>query len=115
MNKITLIALIAGFLCLASTGAKAQTPERYCKVWGPVYEVDDPARADFIVYEEDTEAFAEVLIFETDSELYADREGLWYFTKNEHFARYRIFFADERYQAHFSVYFTTTESFAGCR
>lgn len=114
MKTLKTIALIAGLLCLAAQ-AKAQTPERFCKVFGTVYEVDDPARADFIVYEEDSEAFAEVVIFEADSELYADRRGLWYFTANERFARYRIYFAEERYQAHFTIYFTDTESFAGCR
>ena len=108
---ITLICLL-GIVC---TKAQAQTPERYCKVYGSVIEVDDPARADFIVYEEETEAFAEVVLFETDNALYADREGLWFFAPNEGFARYRIYFADERYQAHFTVYFTDTESFAGCR
>jgi len=93
----------------------AQVPERFCNVFGAVYEVDDPAQAEFIVYEEASEAFAELVIYETDNELYADRKGLWFFTSNHLFARHRLYFTDQRYKAHFTVFFTDTESFAGCR
>jgi hypothetical protein len=89
-----------------------QTP--YCAVFGSIYEVEEAYLADYIVYEELSEASAEVVVFEQSNRLYADRSGMWYFVAEKDFAQHKVFFTDKKNQAHFSVYFTKFESFAGC-
>lgn len=90
------------------------SPQDYCNVYGAVYVETDRRRADYLVFEEQNEAFADLLIFREASRAYADREGIWYFTKNRGMADVTIFYVKEKGQAHFSINFTDTESFAGC-
>lgn len=86
----------------------------YCDVFGVMHEVYNKREADFIVYEEGSETFADILVFDQDNQLFADRQGHWHFVKNRNQARYRLYFTDDPDEAHFSVYFTEYESFAGC-
>ena len=86
----------------------------YCDVFGVMYEVYSKKEADFIVFEEDSESFADILVFDQDNRLFADRPGHWHFVSKERQARYRLYFTDDPDEAHFSVFFTDTESFAGC-
>ena len=56
----------------------------------------------------------ELKIFEEENSLFADREGVWFFCESFELADFRVYFTEERYQAHFTVYFIDTASFAGC-
>ena len=91
-----------------------QQTNPYCDVFGIMYEVYNKREADFIVYEESSETFADVLVYDQDNQLYADRPGHWHFITNRNQARYRLYFTDKQDEAHFSVFFTEFESFAGC-
>ena len=113
MKAIQLLTLLVVFTCCA-LAASAQQNNKYCKLFGQVYIVDNPVRADFIIYEERSEAFADVKIFEEENSLFADREGVWFFCESFELADFRVYFTEERYQAHFTVYFIDTASFAGC-
>ena len=86
----------------------------YCRLFGSFFEVDDPMEADYMVYLEASETFADLIVYEQSNRLYADKEGMWYFEKKSNNARYRVFFTDKKKEAHFSVYLTRFESFAGC-
>ena len=86
----------------------------YCKIYGSFFEVDYAHQADYIIYEEESEGSADVIVYEQLNRLYADRPGMWFFTDKKDFAQYKIYFSKKRQDAHFSVYFTTFESFAGC-
>ena len=85
-----------------------------CRVYGVIFVSPEPDRVDFFVYEESTEAFADILIFEEENQLFADRPGIWFFTENRGLSDFAIYFVSERRESHFSVYFTDSESFAGC-
>ncbi|MEQ8684124.1 MAG: DUF6150 family protein [Imperialibacter sp.] len=87
----------------------------FCGVYGAIFVETDRRRADYIVFEEENEAFADMLIFKESSRVFADRQGIWYFTKNRGMADFTIYYVKEKGQQHFSVNFTDTESFAGCR
>lgn len=86
----------------------------YCKVFGSFYEVEEPYLADYIVYEEGSEGSADVIVFEQKNRLFADKPGMWSFESKKEFATHTVFFTDREREAHFSVYFTRFESFAGC-
>jgi len=86
-----------------------------CLIFGSVYVTDEPHQADIWVYEESTEAFADLMVYVEENNLMADREGTWFFEENKGFARFRIYFVDDRNKSHFSVYFTDVASFAGCK
>ena len=86
----------------------------HCEVYGVMHEVEDASQADYIVYEESSESFADLIIYDHDNRLYADKPGIWHFVKSPRRARYRLFFTNNKDKAHFSVYFTDYESFAGC-
>jgi outer membrane lipoprotein-sorting protein len=86
----------------------------HCDVFGSVFEVDRPHLADYIIYEESAETFADVIVFEQKNRFYASKQGMWYFEKDQSFARYKVYFTDQPKEADFKVYFTRFESFAGC-
>jgi hypothetical protein len=86
----------------------------YCQIYGNMHEVEFPEQADFFVYEETSEAFSDILIYEQENRLYADKPGMWYWEEEADFADYRVYFVEDQDQAHFTVYFTNFESFAGC-
>lgn len=79
-----------------------------------VYIEESKSKADYAVYEEESEAFADLIVFEEDNSLYADREGIWHFTEDRNFADFTVYFTTKKRDAHFSVAYTETESFAGC-
>jgi hypothetical protein len=109
---------LIGFLCIVcfvfcTQGVSAQAP--YCKLSGGVYKETDPARAQYRVYLEESESFADVLVFQASNYLFADKPGCWFFTESRAQANIFILFVDDRSKADFSIFFTETESFAGCQ
>ena len=108
----TSFILLAWLLTANVEESRVQAP--YCDIYGVMYEVDDRRKADFIVYEETTESFADVIVFDQDNKLYANAPGHWHFVNKPEFARYRLYFTKNRDAAHFTVFFTEFESFAGC-
>jgi Family of unknown function (DUF6150) len=85
-----------------------------CKIYGSVFIEDDPKKADFIVYVESSEAFADLIVYKQNNRLFADKAGLWYMTEKRDIADFRIYLKEEKRGSDFTIYFTTTESFAGC-
>ncbi|MCV9388417.1 DUF6150 family protein [Reichenbachiella ulvae] len=86
-----------------------------CDIYGKVYyETRDPNRAHFRVYIEDSESFADVIVYEEQNQLYADRPGHWATVDKPGFADVFIYIEKNRNMADFSIYYTETESFAGC-
>ncbi len=87
----------------------------HCRVFGLMHEVETRSKADFIVYEEESEAFADLIVYDQDNKLHADQSGSWHFVADERESDYKVFFTNDRDQAHFTVFFTDYESFAGCK
>lgn len=85
-----------------------------CKIYGSVYFEKDPKKADFKVFVETSEAFSDLMVYLQNNRLFADKAGLWYVTEKRDIADFRIFIAEEKRGTDFSIYYTTTESFAGC-
>ena len=104
-------------LCLTSSVAPAPTPppSGYCQVYGSIYLATERERPHYWVWEESSEFSADLILFEEDNPLYADREGIWYFTKDPALADFIIGVTNQRDQADFTVYFTDLEAYAGCR
>jgi hypothetical protein len=105
-------SLLLLFFLTACPEGFAQAP--FCQLNGGVLEEKEPGRAMFKVYKEESESFADLHVFRAENMLFADKPGKWYFTDSRSLARFTIFWVPDRSQADFSVYFTETESFAGC-
>lgn len=88
---------------------------QFCQLSGGVKEEKEPGMAVYKVYREESESFADLVVFKSENMLFADKPGKWYFTENRAMSRFTIFWVPERAQADFSIYFTETESFAGCQ
>jgi hypothetical protein len=101
------------FLLLFSLSGFSQAP--FCQLSGPVLEENNQSRAQFRVFREENESFADLVVFKSENLLFADKPGKWFFTANRAQARFSIIWVDERSKADFSVFFTETESFAGCQ
>lgn len=106
--------LVAFLLVPLNTSSVFSSQVDFCRVFGAVYLESSPQYADYRVFVEDSEAFCDVVVFKADNRLFADRPGLWFFTETKAFADFSICFEKERGLADFTVYFTDTESFAGC-
>jgi hypothetical protein len=94
---------------------KAFSQPAYCQLSGPVIEEKDPARANFRIFKEETESFADLVVFNAENALFADKPGKWHFTDSRALAKFSVIWVEERSKADFSIYFTSTESFAGCQ
>lgn len=86
-----------------------------CKIYGAVYATKNAKEADFVIFVEESEAFADLVVFLEDNKLYADEKGLWFYTKAINFAQYVVYVTDKKDLADFSVYYTKTPAFAGCK
>ncbi|MDN4165677.1 DUF6150 family protein [Cytophagales bacterium LB-30] len=103
-----LLLFLLSFSWLASA-------QEYCQLRGSVYIESSPKRASYRVYVEENEAFADMRVYKEENKLYADRPGIWYFTEEADFAQFRIYLVDDPDLADFTIFYTETESFAGCR
>jgi hypothetical protein len=100
---------------LAGKPVQAQNSQ-LCDLYGTVYIEKEKTLADFSIYiEETSESFADLVIFREDNQLFADKSGIWYFTDNRGLAQYRVFIEKNKDRADFSIFYTDTRSFAGCR
>ncbi|MFT4736586.1 MAG: hypothetical protein ACI8QD_002324 [Cyclobacteriaceae bacterium] len=104
MSLLTLLALMIW----------SQPLQDYCEIYGSFYEVEDILEADLVVYLEGAETFADIIVYEQKNRLYADKPGMWYFESDAVNARRKVFFTDRKREAHFSIYLSRFESFAGC-
>lgn len=86
-----------------------------CKVFGKLYIVTDKRQADYKIYEEETEAFAQLVVYKQDNRFYADKQGQWFFTKDRTEADFWVYFVDSKGLSDFTIAYTQTESFAGCK
>ena len=111
-GKLNMVLLLTGTLILFSGNTFQQ--KNYCNIYGSVYIVDNPKEADYRVYIEDSEGSADVWVYDIEDKLFADRPGLWYFTNQKAFSDFTIYLEKDKYLADFSIYYTDTESFAGC-
>ncbi len=90
----------------------------FCNIYGSVFLTSDPkykSMARYIVYLEPDEAFANLVVFKEENKLFADKPGLWYLAPGHDFADYVLFVTTNRAFADFSVFYTRSRSFAGCR
>lgn len=89
-----------------------------CRIYGSIYLETDPYRRSYCfatVYQEPEEGFADLLVYQEDNKLFADKAGFWYQTSARDFADYVLFITDKRALADFSIHYTKSRSFAGCR
>ncbi len=90
----------------------------FCRIYGSVYLTSDPkykSLARYIVYLEPEEAFANLAVFKEENKLFADKPGLWYPAPAHDFADHVLFITTNRAFADFSVFYTKSRSFAGCK
>lgn len=92
----------------------ASERNNYCELFGSVYVSSTKNQGDYKVFVENSEAFADLLIFEEDNELFADESGKWYFVKDRSFADFTIYITTVKRESDFTIYYTESESFAGC-
>ncbi|UOQ81113.1 MULTISPECIES: DUF6150 family protein [Hymenobacter] len=100
---------------LAATAVTSVDP---CRIFGTVYLETDPRRQSRCfgsVYMEPEADFADLMVFKETSKLFADKVGLWYLADSPNFADYVLFVTDNRNLADFSIQFTKSRSYAGCR
>ena len=90
----------------------------FCSIYGSVYLTSDPkykSLARYIIYLEPEEAFANLVVFKEENKLFADKVGLWYPAPAHDFADHVLFVTTNRAFADFSVFYTKSRSFAGCK
>src|SRR5690606_2256998 len=109
--KLTLLGFFLMGMAQTTTAQKMDI----CKIYGAVYVTKDAREADFVIYVEDSEAFADLVVFRGYTELYADDNGLWFVTKASNFAKFVVLITGKEVLAVFSVYYTETPAFAGCK
>lgn len=103
--------IVMSFLFFTNDSPKQLDP---CEIYGKVYIISDPNRADYRVYVEDSESFCDVIVFKEQSALYADNPGHWTFVENSGLANVWVYIEKNKDMADFSIYYTDYESFAGC-
>lgn len=113
MRKLALFCFIICFMAISSA-SRAQVAD-VCELYGAVFIADKPQEAHFLVYLEENETFADLVVFEEENVLFADRKGIWAFTKNRGFSDFSIFIEKDKDKAHFSIFYTDVEAFAGCQ
>ncbi len=97
--------------------SSSRDPE-FCSIYGSVFLTSDPKykrMARYIVYLEPDEAFANLVVFKEENKLFADKPGLWYPAPAHDFADHVLFVTTNRAFADFSVFYTKSRSFAGCK
>ena len=102
---------------ITSTSLPVRDPE-YCRLYGSVFLTADPkykSLARYVVYIEPEEAFANLVVFKEENKLFADKPGFWYPAPAHDFADHVLFVTTNRAFADFSVYYTKSRSFAGCK
>jgi Family of unknown function (DUF6150) len=114
MKHLSALLLVAT-LCLPAQKTWAQTRPDLCNLFGSVFVETNRTAARYKVYIESSEAFADLVVFKQSSNLFADRSGQWYFSTFKGTAAFTICFVEQKALADFSVFFTPTESFAGCK
>ena len=86
-----------------------------CEVYGSVYiETENRNRADFMVYADEKDSFVDIKVFVQENKFYADKPGMWHITKDRSLADYVIFMEKEKGRAKYTIFYTNTESYAGC-
>ena len=86
-----------------------------CSVYGAVYFEKSRSQSDFSIYIEQETGMGQLTVFKEDNKLFADQAGLWYVVDEPSFANYVVHITKDRGLADFSINYTTTRSFAGCR
>ncbi len=113
--------LFAPFFLLLSWLAPANlapaAPQRVdpCSVYGAVYFEKSRGFSDFTIYIEQETGMGQLTVFKEDNKLFADQAGLWYIVDEPSFANFIVHVTKERGLADFSINYTTSRSFAGCR
>lgn len=113
MLKLKSVFAILFFVYLSSN-VFAQKVD-LCRVYGKFYVVTNKNIADFKVYIEESEGLSDLLVYQHTNKFYADKPGQWFFTTNKQEADFWIYFEPQKGYANFSITYTDTESFAGCK
>ncbi len=101
------------------TGPKLFAQQRrldFCQVYGGIYFVEDRNKAHFTIYiDEESGGLSDLIVFRHSNPLYADRSGQWFITETKAQANYFVYREITKSRAHFSIFYTDTESMAGCQ
>mgnify|MGYP002777097737 CR=1 len=108
------ILFILGLFFVLFSSANAQRIDP-CKVYGKIYVVSQKNLADVWVYIDESEGLAELMVYQQNNRFYADRSGQWFFTNDKREANFWVYFEPVKGHADFSIAYTDTESFAGCK
>jgi hypothetical protein len=100
-------------LPLASVGQGKK--EQVCAIRGAIYYTTFRQQADFTIFVEDSPDFADMQVYKERQRLFADKPGLWHFVDHPHLADYILFVEQNRSAADFTIAYTPTQSFAGCK
>lgn len=108
---------IVGVVCfLASSEVVGQArKDQVCSIKGAIFFTTLRQQADFTVFVEETVDFADMQVFREKQRLFADKPGLWHIVDHPHLADYILFQERNRSAADFSIAYTDTQSFAGCK
>lgn len=87
----------------------------YCEIFGSVYVETIRNKAHYRVYIEKDETLANLSVYKQSIDLYADKPGNWHFVDNRAFADFTIFIETQKGSQDFTISYTETESFAGCK
>jgi len=102
------------FLAFFSVSVSAQRFNS-CQVFGKIYVVTQKNLADAKVFVEESEGLSDVLVYQHTNRFYADKSGQWFFTNDKREANFWVYFEPVKGHADFSISYTETESFAGCK
>ena len=107
--------LLLAILLLFVSAPAEQPPRQVCQLKGSVYVTDRPEEAHFRVYVEEYETSADLVVYSEENKLFADQPGVWHFTNKPAFSDFKIYLAESRAFADFTIAYTDVASFAGCR
>ena len=115
MKRIFILFLLLSISVLNGYSGRDVLHVDFCQVYGSVYVETIRTRAHFRVYIEKDETLANLSVFKQTIDLYADKPGNWHFVTNRAFADFTIFIEPQKGSHDFTISYTETESFAGCK
>ncbi|MGD1839469.1 MAG: hypothetical protein ACFB0B_01010 [Thermonemataceae bacterium] len=98
-----------------STSYTTKTPVDPCEVYGNIYIDETDAFAHCRVALVEDEVSAQLPVFIENNSLFANESGKWHLVSSRGLADYIVYVEKSSVQADFTIFFTETASFAGCK
>lgn len=89
--------------------------QKACAIKGAVFVSTLRHEAEFFFFVEENEDFSDMRVFREPQRLFADQPGIWHYVDLPHLADYILFEEKNRSAADFTISYTDTPAFAGCR